>query len=197
MRSSRRCTEDLDGDLVADLEDLVRVVDAAPAHVGDVEQAVDAAEVDERAVLGDVLDDAANDHASLGIWGLALRSRSCSRSTRREHDVAALLVELDDLESVGLADQLVEVADRAEVDLGAREERLHAALDGDREAALHALADGASCPPSPWKAVTRPSSFSRLSMKTSIRVTRFDGDLAACVGELRGRSCLRSYRRCR
>ena len=61
----------------------------------------------------------------------------------REHDVAALLVELDDLELVGLADQLVEVADRAQVDLRAGEERLHAAADGDREAALHALADGA------------------------------------------------------
>ena len=44
---------------------------------------------------------------------------------------------------VGLADQLVEVADGPEVDLRAGEERLHAAADGDREAALHALADGA------------------------------------------------------
>ena len=35
-----------------------RMVDAAPAHVGDVQQAVDAAEVDERAELGDVLDHA-------------------------------------------------------------------------------------------------------------------------------------------
>ena len=35
--------------------------------------------------------------------------------------------------------QLVQVADRAQVDLRAREERLHAAADGDREAALHAL----------------------------------------------------------
>ena len=44
---------------------------------------------------------------------------------------------------VGLPDELVEVADRAKVDLGAREERLDAAADGDREAALDALADGA------------------------------------------------------
>ena len=71
-------------------------------------------------------------------------SRSFSRRTRRdEHDVAALLVELDDLELVGLPDQLVQVADGAKVDLRAGEERLHAAADGDREAALHALADGA------------------------------------------------------
>ena len=69
--------EDLDGDLVADLEHLARVVDAAPAHVGDVEQAVDAAEVDERAVLGDVLDDALDDHA------LCRGSRASWPSSRR------------------------------------------------------------------------------------------------------------------
>jgi hypothetical protein len=44
-----------------------------------------------------------------------------------EHDVAALLVELDDLELEGLADELVEVADRAQIDLGAGQERLDAA----------------------------------------------------------------------
>jgi hypothetical protein len=38
----------------------------------------------------------------------------------RQHDVAALLVELDDLELELLADQLVEVADGAEVHLRAR-----------------------------------------------------------------------------
>ena len=134
--------EDLDGHLVADLEDLARVIDAAPAHVGDVEEAVDAAEVDERAVLGDVLDDARDDHALLeGLEGLGLQlvALLLEEHAAREHDVAALLVELDDLELVGLADQLVQVADRAEVDLRAGQERLHAAADGDREAALHAL----------------------------------------------------------
>ena len=50
--------EHLDGDLVADLEHLARVVDAAPGHVRDVQQAVDAAEIDEGAVLGEVLDGA-------------------------------------------------------------------------------------------------------------------------------------------
>jgi hypothetical protein len=45
-------------ELVVDLHHLARVIDATPAHVGDVEQAVDAAQVDERAEVGDVLDDA-------------------------------------------------------------------------------------------------------------------------------------------
>ena len=48
--------DDLHLHRVADVEDLAEVVDAAPGHVGDVQQAVDAAEVDEGAVVGDVLD---------------------------------------------------------------------------------------------------------------------------------------------
>src|SRR5262249_14166391 len=50
--------EDVHLELLVDVDDLVRVGDAAPAHVGDVQEAVDAAEVHEGAELGDVLDDA-------------------------------------------------------------------------------------------------------------------------------------------
>src|SRR5439155_12187053 len=57
--------EDAHGDLIADLEELVRVRDATPAHVGDVEETIDTAEVDEGAVLGDVLDHALHDLALL------------------------------------------------------------------------------------------------------------------------------------
>ena len=63
--------------------------------------------------------------------------------TTREHDVAALLVELDDLELEGLAEKPVEVSDRTEVDLRARKEGLHSAANRHGEAALHALRDGA------------------------------------------------------
>ena len=45
-------------DRLTDVEDLGRMVDTAPRHVGDVQQTVDATEVNERAVVGDVLDDA-------------------------------------------------------------------------------------------------------------------------------------------
>ena len=48
--------EDAHVDLVADLDDFGRMLDALPRHVGDVQQAIDAAEVDERAVVGEVLD---------------------------------------------------------------------------------------------------------------------------------------------
>ena len=42
--------------VLTDGQDLGRMVDAPPGDVGDVQQAVDAAEVDERAIVGDVLD---------------------------------------------------------------------------------------------------------------------------------------------
>ena len=50
--------EDADVDLVADLDDFRRMLDALPRHVGDVQQAVDATEIHERAVVGEVLDGA-------------------------------------------------------------------------------------------------------------------------------------------
>jgi hypothetical protein len=50
--------QDLHFDLLVDRHHLGRMVDPSPAHIGDVQQAVDAAQVDERAEFGDVLDDA-------------------------------------------------------------------------------------------------------------------------------------------
>ena len=55
--------DDLHLHRVADVDHLARVADALVADVGDVEQAVDAAEIDEGAVIGDVLDDAVDDLA--------------------------------------------------------------------------------------------------------------------------------------
>src|SRR3546814_3809677 len=50
--------DDLHLHRVADVDQLRRMADAAIAHDGDVAQAVDAAQVDEGAIIGDVLDDA-------------------------------------------------------------------------------------------------------------------------------------------
>ncbi len=116
--------------------------DAAPRHVGDVEQAVDAAEVDERAVVGDVLDRAAQLLAfgqrlerGLLLLGVLLFEERLAR----EDDVAALLVDLDHAHPELLPLQRIEVADRTHVDLRTGQERAHADVDG--EAALDALDD--------------------------------------------------------
>ena len=50
--------EDDDVEFLADLQQFARVAEAAPGHVGDVKQAVHAVEVDERAEIGEVFDDA-------------------------------------------------------------------------------------------------------------------------------------------
>ena len=50
--------ENLDLERLADLDHLAGVLDAAPRHVGDMQQAVDTAEIDECTEVGDVLDDA-------------------------------------------------------------------------------------------------------------------------------------------
>src|SRR5262249_36299888 len=104
--------EDDDADLVADFEHLARVGDAAPRHVRDVEQAVDAAEVDEGAVVGEVLHHTHQHHALLELLEgalLELLALLLQQGAARQDDVPALLVELDDLELELLADELVEV----------------------------------------------------------------------------------------
>src|SRR5688500_7182283 len=136
--------QDLDLDLVPDVQHFARVVDAAPGHVGDVQQAVDAAQVHEGAVLGDVLHRAHQDLALLeGLQRVALLLGVLlfEDGLAGQDDVAALLVHLDDAHAQLLAAQAVEVAHGTEVDLAAGEERADA--DVHREAALHALDDAA------------------------------------------------------
>src|SRR5262245_16981007 len=93
--------DDLHLDRVADIHDLARMIDAPPRHVGDVKQAVDAAEVDEGAVIGDVLDHAVDDLALFetgddlaALFGAGL----FEHGTARHDDIAAAAVHLQDLE---------------------------------------------------------------------------------------------------
>ena len=138
--------DDLDLHLLADVEHLGRVVDAPPGDVGDVQQAVDAAEVDERAVVGDVLDHAVDDlalfevlHQLLALLGAGLFQHGAAR----HDDVAAPAIHLEDLERLRLTFiSGDDVADRPDVDLGARQER-HGAVEIDGEAALDLVEDDA------------------------------------------------------
>src|SRR5438093_587799 len=115
--------------------------DAAPRHVGHVEEPVDAAEVDEGAVVGDVLHRALEDDAllqHLERLGLERRALALEDRSPGHHHVPARAVELEDGEATALADVAVEVARRPEVGVRAGEERGHA--DVHLEPALH-LAD--------------------------------------------------------
>src|SRR5688572_15839268 len=136
--------EDDDVDLVVDFEELGRMTDAAPRHVGDMQQAVDATQVDECAVVGDVLDRTLQ-HLAFGERVqrvlLLLRVFFLEENLAGEDDVAALLVHLDDAHPQLLAAQRVEVADGTHVDLRARQERADADVHG--EPSLDALDDTA------------------------------------------------------
>ena len=108
-------------------------------------QAVDAAEVDERTVVGDVLDDAVDDlafleilHQFLALFGAGLFQNRAAR----HHDVAAAAIHLEDLERLRIVHQRCDVADRADIDLAARQER-HRAVEVDGEAALDLVEDDA------------------------------------------------------
>ena len=110
-----------------------------------MQQAVHAAEVDEGAEVGDVLDDALPHltHRQLLHQVLALVGPLVLEDHAAAHDdVPPALVQLDDLELVGLAQQLVDVRHPAERDLAAREERVDAHEVHD-DAALDLLDQGA------------------------------------------------------
>ena len=131
-------------DRVVHLEELGGMADAPPRHVRDMEQAVDAAQIDERAVVGDVLDDALDDLAlgqDVERVLLLLRVLFLEQGLPRQHDVPALLVDLDHAHAQLLAAQRVEVADGTDIDLRPGQERAHADIDG--EPALDPLDDPA------------------------------------------------------
>ena len=136
--------EHLDLHGVADVEDLARVVDVRPRELGDVDQAVDPVEVDERAELDDVRDLALDDEAGLQplqdrlalLLALLLQHRAAA-----EHHVVARAVELDDLGLDRLAQVLVEVRDAADVDQRGGQEAAHPEVDD--QAALDDLDDRA------------------------------------------------------
>src|SRR3954447_1684772 len=137
--------DDLDLDGLADGEHLGRVIDPAPGDIGDVEQAVDAAEINERTVIGDVLDDAVDHltlfevlHQLLALLGAGLFENRAAR----HHDVAAAAIHLQNLERLRIVHQGRDVADRTNVDLRTRQEGGRA-VEVDGKAALDLVEDDA------------------------------------------------------
>src|ERR1700722_2801121 len=130
-------------DLLADGQDFARMVDAPPGDVGHMQEAVDAAEVDERAVIGEVLDRALDD-LPLGEVGddlvALLGPALLENGAAGDDDIAAPSIHLEDLERLGDVHQRADVTHRANVDLAARQEG-DRPVEVDREAALDLVED--------------------------------------------------------
>ncbi len=136
--------EHLDGDLVTDGDDLARVVDVLPGQLRDVHQAVDTAEVHERTEVDDRGDDTLADLALLQLGQEAVTDLGLGLlepRAAREHDVVAVLVQLDDLRLELLADVRLEVAHAAHLDQRGGQEA--AQPDVEDQAALDHLDDRA------------------------------------------------------
>ncbi len=134
--------EDDHFDFLIELDHVAGVVDAAPGHIGDVEEAIDAAEVDERAEVGDVLDGALagladGDFAEEFLLGFA--ALFFEELAAGDDDVAAFEIDLEDFGIDGAADVFADVGGATDVDLGGGEEDGDA--DIDEEAALDLAGD--------------------------------------------------------
>ena len=111
--------QDLGHDFLTGCHHFARVTHAAPCHVGDVQQAVNAAQVNECTVFGDVLDDAFDSSAFFEGFhqlGAFFAHAGFDHSAAAQHHVVAFAVELDDLELHGLVLVGSQVLDGACVD---------------------------------------------------------------------------------
>src|SRR4051812_13572220 len=106
--------------------------DAAPAHISDMQQAVDAVEVDERTKVGDVLDGALANVAR-GHFGQELLAAFVTflldQFAAGKNDVLPFLVDFDDLEIIAISDITHEVLRRHDIDLRGRQESFDANID--------------------------------------------------------------------
>jgi len=116
------------------------------AQVGHVDQAIDAAEIDEGAEGHDLphhsLDDLAFGELALELLGL-LAALLAEDFAAGKHDVLPEKIDLEDLEVVGLTHVLVQILRGLDVDVRRRHEGIDA--DRDDEAALDLGLHAASC----------------------------------------------------
>ena len=129
--------EHLNGDWVANGNDSTRMINMLPRQLADVDETIHAAEVDERTEADDAADNTAADLAWLEVGKELVASfllRLFEVCTTAEHNVVAVLVELDDLGLHHLAHVGLQVANATQLDERGGKEAAKA--DVDNEAAL-------------------------------------------------------------
>ncbi len=136
--------EDLGFDFLTHLQNFGWVTNTAPCHVGDVQQTVDAAQIHERTVIGDVLDDTFDDSAfgqGFQQFLTLFAHGGFQHSATRQHDVVTLAIELDNLEFQGLAFVWRGVLDRTQINQRTGQECTDA-VGHDSQTALDLTSDG-------------------------------------------------------
>ncbi len=94
------------------------MLDALPGHVGDMQQTVDAAEVNKSTVVGEVLDDTLDLDTFLQTFKQCLALSAVlvlDHGTTRDNDVVTTLIQLDDLELQIFSFQIGGIAYRAHI----------------------------------------------------------------------------------
>ena len=102
--------------MVADLEHIAGVMQAAPRHIRDVKQAVDTADINERTVFGEVLDRAFDYVSNIDTaqrLALLCSHYLVGNYLAGKDDVVTATAEFDDLGFDLLALVLVKAVDRA------------------------------------------------------------------------------------
>ena len=113
-------------DGLANLQHFGGMIDAAPSNVGNVKQAIDAAQINKGTVIGDVLDHALENLAFSQIGnqlGPGFGAGLFKDRTPGNNDVVALRVHFQNLERLWGVHQRRDIAHRADIHLGSRQER--------------------------------------------------------------------------
>ncbi len=135
--------EDLDLDLLADGQDVGGLLNARPADFADVQQGIDAAEVDESAVIGEAANDA-GDGFAVGEFGITAVARSVrfffGDSAVIDDNIFFGDVELGHAAADFLSDELFHLGGVARAAAGGGHEG--ADSDVDAEAAFHDRGNG-------------------------------------------------------
>ena len=129
--------QDLDVHFLVGLHDVAGMLHAAPAQVGDMDQAIYAAQVDEGAEVGQPAHDPVDHDAFFQLvpYFLLLRGGFFNRhGLAAGDDALLLLVHFDDLQLHGFADEVADLLDVPLAQLAGRYERADAVHGADQAA---------------------------------------------------------------
>src|SRR5262245_38936396 len=133
--------QDLHLNGVANLEQLTRILQSAPRHVGNVKQTIDAAEIDEGAVIGKILDLTFNDDVFFDLIqcrALPIGVAFFEHGFPRQHDIRALAIQLYYLGLDLTAAKRIQVAQWPNINLRPRQ-KCGDSIDVDPQAAFDPL----------------------------------------------------------